>query len=65
MQSRFKERGDASLDRIDNSKGYHLNNVQWVHKDVNRMKWIFEQDYFIKLCNKVSEYNGGGGCEIK
>lgn len=25
----------ASLDRIDNSIGYCLGNVQWVHKDIN------------------------------
>ena len=28
----------ASLDRIDNSKGYVDGNVWWVHKEVNRLK---------------------------
>lgn len=28
----------ASLDRIDNSKGYEIGNVWWVHKEVNRLK---------------------------
>ncbi len=28
----------ASLDRIDSSKGYILGNVQWVHKEINRLK---------------------------
>jgi len=28
----------ASLDRINNSKGYVAGNVQWVHKDINIMK---------------------------
>lgn len=28
----------ASLDRVDSSRGYVLDNVQWVHKDVNLMK---------------------------
>lgn len=28
----------ASLDRIDNSKGYVKGNVWWVHKEVNRLK---------------------------
>jgi len=37
----------ASLDRIDSSKDYNPTNVQWVHKDVNRMKWALDQDYFI------------------
>lgn len=45
----------ASLDRIDSSKGYVEGNVQWVHKDINRMKNSFQQDYFIELCSKVAE----------
>lgn len=36
----------ASLDRIDSSKGYTINNVQWVHKDVNIMKNKFSMEYF-------------------
>lgn len=43
----------ASLDRIDVLKGYEPNNVQWIHKDVNRMKWALSQDYFHKLCELV------------
>lgn len=43
----------ASLDRIDSSKGYIEGNVQWVHKDVNRMKQDFDENYFIKICNLV------------
>lgn len=31
--------GSASLDRIDSSKPYSLDNIQWVHKIINRMKW--------------------------
>lgn len=46
----------ASLDRIDSSKGYDPGNVQWVHKDINRMKNIYTQEYFIEMCKKVSEY---------
>lgn len=43
----------ASLDRIDNNKGYIVGNVQWLHKDINRMKSDFDLDYFKKLCAKV------------
>lgn len=43
----------ASLDRIDSSKGYIEGNVQWVHKDINRMKNIYSQEYFIEMCSKV------------
>lgn len=44
----------ASLDRIDSSKPYEEGNIQWLHKDINMMKHIFNQEYFISLCNKVS-----------
>lgn len=45
----------SSLDRIDSSKGYVEGNVQWVHKDINRMKQDFSNDYFIEMCNLVSK----------
>lgn len=47
--------GDASLDRIDSSKGYIEGNVQWVHKHINFMKNKFDHNYFIEMC-LVSEY---------
>jgi len=46
----------ASLDRIDSSKGYTIDNVQWVHKHINFMKRNYSQDYFIEMCKKVAEY---------
>jgi hypothetical protein len=45
---------NASLDRIDSSKGYIQGNVQWVHKDVNIMKNKYEQKYFIEICKRIS-----------
>ncbi len=45
----------ACLDRIDSSKGYSKGNVQWIHKDVNWMKNAFSQDYFIHMCQLVTE----------
>lgn len=47
-------KGTASLDRVDNSQGYVRENIQIVHKDVNYMKYIYSQDYFIKICNLVA-----------
>lgn len=44
----------ASLDRIDNNKGYIKNNIQWVHKNINKMKHAFLEDYFINLCKLVA-----------
>lgn len=49
----------ASVDRIDSDKGYTLDNVQWVHKDVNRMKGDLPPDRFLDLCRLVSERHGG------
>ena len=47
----------ASLDRIDSSKGYIVDNVQWVHKDINMMKRIYNNQYFIEMCGLVAEHN--------
>jgi hypothetical protein len=44
----------ASLDRIDSKKGYTLDNVQWVHKDLNIMKMDMIQDNFIYWCKKIA-----------
>jgi hypothetical protein len=49
--------GTASIDRIDSTKGYIKGNIQWVHKHVNYMKNKFDQDYFIEMCNKISNNN--------
>jgi hypothetical protein len=46
----------ASLDRIDSKKGYTLDNVQWVHKDVNLMKKEYSQERFIEICRLVAEH---------
>lgn len=45
---------NASLDRIDSSKGYIQGNVQWVHKDVNIMKNKYKQEYFLEMCKLIS-----------
>ena len=45
----------ASLDRIKSDEGYTLDNIQWVHKDVNRMKNKFDQEHFITICKLITE----------
>ena len=47
----------ASLDRIDNSKGYEIGNVRWVHKDLNFMKGGLSDEDFIFLCREVYKRN--------
>lgn len=48
---------NASLDRIDSSKGYNINNVQWVHKQINYMKQSLSDEDFINWCRIVTNYN--------
>lgn len=44
----------ASLDRIDSNRGYTRDNVQWVHKDVNKMKANLTQYRFVRFCHAVA-----------
>jgi len=46
--------GTASLDRIDSTKGYVENNVQWLHKDVNFMKSDLSPERFRELIVKIN-----------
>lgn len=43
----------ASLDRIDSSKDYTSNNIQWIHKTINRMKMDLDEHDFIKWCELI------------
>ena len=47
----------ASLDRIDNKKGYIEGNVRWVLKDINMLRGDYDTEYFIQLCNLVAKLN--------
>ena len=48
--------GTASLDRIDSSKGYVINNVQWIDKQFQPIKRNLPDNVFITLCQKVAAY---------
>lgn len=48
--------GDASVDRIDSSKGYTPDNIQIVHKTVNLMKQALTHEEFLDWCHKISDY---------
>lgn len=51
---RKKNSYTASLDRIDSSKWYEPDNIQWVHKDINIMKNIYSNNYFIYICKCIA-----------
>jgi hypothetical protein len=53
ISERKSSETSASLDRIDSTKGYIEGNVQWVHKHINIMKNVYEQNYFISLCELI------------
>lgn len=57
-KSHTTTRQTASLDRKDASKGYVIDNVQWVHKDINFMKQSLSNEEFIDWCKRVSKHNG-------
>lgn len=56
-----KGRGTASLDRIDNTRGYVEGNVQWLHKDINIMKHTHTTARFLELCRLVVRHAGKEG----
>ena len=49
---------DASVDRIDSSKGYTVDNIQIVHKEINMMKRDYTQEQFVRWCVAVSQFKG-------
>ena len=46
----------ASLDRIDSQKGYIKGNVQWVHKQLNRMKWNLDEKSFFQWIDMIYHF---------
>jgi len=47
----------ASLDRIDSTKGYIIDNIQWVHKDINVMKMNYSHKYFMQMIQAIAKHN--------
>ena len=48
--------GNASLDRIDSNKDYTIDNIQWIDKDLQRLKNNLSEQRFIELCRRVINY---------
>jgi len=62
VKLRFNDVGEnkntqtASLDRIDSNIGYTRDNIQWVHKDINKMKMDMDEKEFIYKCGQIYNY---------
>lgn len=59
MRKTETEEKTASLDRIDSLRGYEKDNIQWVHKDINRIKGMLPPKRFVELCQMVARHQGG------
>lgn len=57
FRENYKDEQTASLDRIDSSKPYTIDNIQWVHKKVNTMKWNLKQEEFLNWCKIISKFS--------
>lgn len=45
----------ASLDRIDNKFGYIENNVRWIVREINLMKWKLTDSEFLFFCENINK----------
>lgn len=54
--SRNASKQNASLDRIDSNKDYTIDNIQWIHKDLQSMKMTKTDEHFINWCHIISNY---------
>lgn len=52
---RSKKLKTASLDRINSKRGYVAGNLQWVHRDVNKLKKNMGDERFVELCVAVAK----------
>jgi DNA-binding transcriptional regulator YhcF (GntR family) len=56
-QSSFQQKQTASLDRIDSNLMYTIDNIQWVHKVVNRLKGNLSHKELIWWCQNIISHN--------
>ena len=46
----------ASLDRINSAKGYTIDNVQWIHKTLNKVKWTLSNEELLDWIIKIYKH---------
>ena len=46
----------TNIEWINSNEGYKIENIQWVHKDVNLMKQNLSEDKLFELCKQIVEY---------
>lgn len=51
-----KNQTNISVDRIDSNKGYTPDNIQLVLKNINKLKGIYQDEDFINICYRISQY---------
>jgi hypothetical protein len=51
-----RKENTGSVDRIDSDKHYEIDNIQIVHKLVNRVKLDNSEEFFYKICKSVTSY---------
>ncbi len=47
----------ASVDRIDSKKGYDIDNIQIVHKIINRLKMAFDEEFLFQASRAIFIHN--------
>ncbi len=47
------QRTTASIDRINTRLGYIQDNIRWVHKIINKIKWNYLDNDFLDLCKSI------------
>ncbi len=52
----FGKNQTASVDRIDSRQGYLVDNIHWIHKDINKMKMDLPLSRFVVLCRSVADH---------
>jgi hypothetical protein len=57
-RSKKKNNNVASIDRIDSSKPYTKDNIQWVNAIINTMKWNHSEEEFLNLIKMIAKYKG-------